>query len=182
MFFMFCFYEDFNGFLFNTNESIVCQFNIVIYRSSENSENKSVNWAEKIVHTKSNKSFNVFLLLNDTEIFQLPNLLLKNDFFHDISKIITRHFNEAVACQVKYWFNKVYQYENLSSKQLNKCMLKKGSMGSCWGYNISVWQLTFKTNLRYNFAYILNLVGLLDVTPVVLLGCLKVSMCLTILP
>lgn len=126
----------------------------------------------------------MFLLLNDTEIFQLPNLLLKNYFFHNFSKIITRHFNEAVACQVKYCFNKVYQYENLSAKQLDKCMLKKGSMGSCWGYNISVWQLTFKTNLtlRYNFAYNLNLVCLLVVTPVVLLECLKVSMCLTILP
>lgn len=66
----------------------------------------------------------------------------------------------------------MYQYENLSAKRLNKCMLKKGSMGSCWGYNISVWQLTFKTNitLRYNSAYTLNLVCLLAVTPVVLLG------------
>lgn len=33
MFFMFCFYEDFNGLLFNTSENIVCQFDIVIYIS-----------------------------------------------------------------------------------------------------------------------------------------------------
>lgn len=30
--FMFCFYKDFNGLLFNTSENIVCQFKIVIYR------------------------------------------------------------------------------------------------------------------------------------------------------
>lgn len=28
---MFCFYEDFNGLLFNASENIVCQFDIVIY-------------------------------------------------------------------------------------------------------------------------------------------------------
>lgn len=47
-------------------------------------------------------SFNIFLLLNDTEVFQLPDLLRKKkDVFYDLNKIITMHFNEVVAYQVE---------------------------------------------------------------------------------